>query len=204
MSPKKMSLPSVRSAVTLSTAPELSNQATSPLKAKDGTGFFGCIAQRRHLDGVNDKLASSVRFVQFPKTRVDLRDLLQMTATTELPVTHFHDRPVLASAILDAGVPLPKRTPSTMPRTMEELCLYLQFCLGVAPRPRYLYAANSAALPHTKPIFDDYVVPKEVWDAVEAERSLQSMKVDACSNFELLPQDDLPLVSTSIYTNTTA
>ncbi|EQC36024.1 hypothetical protein SDRG_06762 [Saprolegnia diclina VS20] len=163
MSPKKMSLPSVRSALVLSTAPELSNQAPSPLKAKD--------------DGVNDKLTSSVRFVQFAKTRVDLRDLLQMTATTELPVTHFRDRPVLASAILDAGVPLPKRTPSMMP----------------PPRPRYLYAENSAALPHTKPIFDDYVVPKEVWDAVEAERSLQSIKVDASSNFEPLPQDDLPL-----------
>ncbi|KDO29961.1 hypothetical protein SPRG_05151 [Saprolegnia parasitica CBS 223.65] len=163
VSPKKMSLLSIRSAKTLSTAPELSNQAMSPAKAKD--------------DGVNDKLASSVRFVHFPKTRVDLRDLLQTTATTELPVTHFHDRPVFASAILDAGVPLPKRTPSTMP----------------PPRPRYLYAENSAALPHTKPIFDDYVVPKEVWDAVEAERSLQSMKVDACSNFEPLPQDDLPM-----------
>ncbi|OQR98697.1 hypothetical protein ACHHYP_08231 [Achlya hypogyna] len=177
MSPKK-SLQVVRSMTKLTSAlrdgtPELVTESL-PAKSKDGVPTLN----KASPDGSNVKPESTALFIQFPKHRADLRELVEASVGLEPSPTHFRDRPLLASAILDAGVPLPKRDPATLP----------------PPRPRYLMKEeNRTALPHTKTIFDDYVVPREVWDAVEAERSLRTIKTDTTGNFEPVALDDIQM-----------
>ncbi|OQS05243.1 hypothetical protein THRCLA_02594 [Thraustotheca clavata] len=181
MSPKK-TMQSIRSMTKLISQPSMadsimeSSSKNLMIKSKD--------------DGSCAKTETSAIFIQFLKSKMDIRQLLQAAMDEEVPITHFHDRPILSSAILEAGIPLPKRDPKTIPRMIR---LITTLKLVLAPRPRYLMKENRTALPHQNPIFDDYVVPREVWDAVDAERSLQGMKVDTTRNFELISLDEIQM-----------
>ncbi|KAH9098900.1 hypothetical protein LEN26_016527 [Aphanomyces euteiches] len=113
-------------------------------------------------------------FVMLPRPTATLRDLLESIIDDEEPsVTRFRDRPILAEATLDITSPLPKRNGEKR-----------------ATKPRYLMRENCPALPHQHSIFDDYVVPREVWDAVQAEHG---KPMDARHTFEPIELDDIQM-----------
>ncbi|KAG9412745.1 hypothetical protein AC1031_015646 [Aphanomyces cochlioides] len=113
-------------------------------------------------------------FVMLPRPTATLRDLLESIIDDEEPsVTRFRDRPILAEATLDITSPLPKRNGEKR-----------------ATKPRYLMRENCPALPHQHSIFDDYVMPREVWDAVQAEHG---KPMDARHTFEPIELDDIQM-----------
>jgi hypothetical protein len=72
-------------------------------------------------------------------------------------------------------------------------------------KTRYLIKDKCTALPQKKAIFDDYVMPRDVWDALEAEKkrvsSLSSsndenvqIKSNPLDHFASIPIEDIYMV----------
>ncbi|KAF0685774.1 Aste57867_22382 [Aphanomyces stellatus] len=131
--------------------------------------------------------------VSLPRNPVTLRELLEEDARNEAPsVTHFRDRPILAEAMLDITKPLPKRDVDTRPRLARATTHWSVIVTHLVAKARYLVRENCTALPHQHTIFDDYVVPREVWDAVEAEQSLHALRADGPRlDYDPLSLDDI-------------
>ncbi|RHY08217.1 hypothetical protein DYB25_000538 [Aphanomyces astaci] len=89
-------------------------------------------------------------------------------------VTHFRDRPILADATFDISAPMPKRDGTSR-----------------LPKARYLMRENCSALPHQHTIFDDYIIPREVWDAVESETAQPKAAARQQHRFDPIALDDI-------------
>ncbi|ETV80227.1 hypothetical protein, variant 1 [Aphanomyces astaci] len=114
--------------------------------------------------------------VDLPRNPVTLRELLD--AADGDPdggaVTHFRDRPILADATFDISAPMPKRDSTSR-----------------LPKARYLMRENCSALPHQHTIFDDYIIPREVWDAVESETAQPKAAARQQHRFDPIALDDI-------------
>ncbi|ETW09557.1 hypothetical protein H310_00108 [Aphanomyces invadans] len=114
--------------------------------------------------------------VNLPRNPVTLRELLDKTDdSSDDVVTRFRDRPILADATFDLSAPLPKRDGS-IPK--------------ITPKARYLMRENCSALPHHHTIFDDYVIPREVWEAIESEAAQPTSTARPLHRFDPIALDD--------------
>jgi hypothetical protein len=71
-----------------------------------------CVSEKNEINDDDKPREAERLFLQFPKCNFNLRTMLQDALDEELPMTHFHDRPISPSAIHDAGMPLPQRDPN--------------------------------------------------------------------------------------------